>query len=220
MPHFLCFSSIRYPPLKDHVRIVGPASVLRVIFATCGARYQIYRDSSTSRMVLRLASVPVSRPLAQSGHRVNCLPTWSVCVSHDEVQPAEHGSNARTRMHTPCHCFLHTAVRSVPVPACRPLVVTKLTEGPSSSEVVKRMGAPPRRLAPRETTCSVGRCSALLAVSRPVQRLRARGLNSPVIRQHEHYCMLSLPGRDIQQFPCVCTGAGTSQEERAGNKSR
>ena len=78
-------------------------------------------------------------------------------------------------MHTPCHCFLHTAVRSVPVPACRPLVVTKLTEGPSSSEVVKRMGAPPRRLAPRETTCSVDRCSALLAVSRPVQRLRARG---------------------------------------------
>ena len=100
LPHFLCFSYIRYPPLKDHVRIVGPASVLRVIFATCGARYQIYRDSSTSRMVLRLASVPVSRPLAESGHRVNCLPTWSVCVSHDEVQPAEHGSNARTRMQT------------------------------------------------------------------------------------------------------------------------
>ena len=42
------------------------------------ARYQIYRDSSTSRMVLQFASVHVSRPLAQSGHRVNCLPTWSV----------------------------------------------------------------------------------------------------------------------------------------------
>ena len=85
-------------------------------------------------MVLWFASVPVSRPLAQSGHRVNCLPTWSVCVSHDEVQPAEHGSNARTRMltivfytRTPPHT--NTAVRSVPVSACRLPVVTKLTEG-------------------------------------------------------------------------------------------
>ena len=67
------------------------------------------------------------------------------------------------------------SIRSVPVSACRLLVVTKLTEGPSSSEVVRRMGAPPRRLAPRETTCWAGRCSDLRVVSRPVQRLRARG---------------------------------------------
>jgi len=37
------------------------------------------------------------------------------------------------------------------------------------------MGAPPRRLAPRETTCCAGRCSDVRVVSRPVQRLRARG---------------------------------------------
>ena len=86
-------------------------------------------------------------------------------------------------MQTPCHCFLpaphpphtNTAVLSVPVSACRLLVVTRLTEGPSSSEVVRRMGAPPRRLAPRETTCCAGRCSDVRVVSRPVQRLRARG---------------------------------------------
>ena len=32
--------------------------------------------------------------------------------------------------------------------------------------------------------------------------------------------MLSLPGRDIPQLLGGCTGAGTSQEERARNKSR
>ena len=134
LPHFLCFSSIRYPPLKDHVRIVGPASVLRVIFATCGARYQIYRDSSTSRMGMRLASVPVSRPLAQSGHRLNCLPTWSVlCVTH--VMSSNPPSMAATFAHACRPLFsthappTDTAVRSVPVSACRLLVVTKLTEG-------------------------------------------------------------------------------------------
>ena len=45
------------------------------------------------------------------------------------------------------------------------------------------------------------------------------GFHSPVIHQHEYYCMLSLAGRDIPQLLCGCTGAGTRQEERARNKS-
>jgi len=73
---------------------------------------------------------------------------------------------------TPPHT--NTAVLSVPVSDCRLLVVTRLTEGPSSSEVVRRMGAPPRRLASRETSCCAGRCNDVRVVSRPVQRLRAR----------------------------------------------
>jgi hypothetical protein len=58
------------PPRKHYTRIVGPCVGL--------ASHQIYRDSSTSRMVLQFASVDVSRHVAQTGHRVNCLPTWSV----------------------------------------------------------------------------------------------------------------------------------------------
>ena len=87
----------------------------------------------------------------------------------------------------------NTAVRSVRVSACRLLVVTKLTEWQSSSGVVRRMGALPRRFAhgiqhagPAAAltySWSPGHCSGCVH----------GGYHSPDIRQHEHYCILSLP---------------------------
>ena len=87
----------------------------------------------------------------------------------------------------------NTAVRSVRVSACRLLVVTMLTEGPSSSGVVRRMGAPPRRFAHRiqhagpaaalTYSWSPGHCSGCVH----------GGLHSRGIPQHEHFCILSLP---------------------------
>ena len=83
------------------------------------------------------------------------------------------------------------------------------------------MGTPRTRLAPRggqhagpaaEVTYlwSPSHCSGCVH----------GGLHFPVIRQHEHYCMLSMQGPDIPQLLCWCTRAGTSQEERARNKSK
>ena len=117
----------------------------------------------------------------------------------------------------------NTAVPSVPVSACRLLVVTKLTEGPSSSEVVRRMGAPPREFATMghgiEQRGPVAAWAYLWSPGHSSGCVHG-GHNSPATRQHEHYCMLSLPGRDIPQLLRGCTGAGNSLEERAGNKSR
>ena len=80
----------------------------------------------------------------------------------------------------------NTAVRSVRVSACRLLVVTMLTEGPSSSGVVRRMGAPPRRFAHRIQ--HAGPAAALTYSWSPGHCCGCvhGGFHIHVIRQYEH----------------------------------
>ena len=90
-------------------------------------------------------------------------------------------------------CGGHCSLFIVFTHACRLLVVTMLTEGPSSSGVVRRMGAPPRRFAHRIQ--HAGPAAALTYSWSPGHGSGCvhEGLHSPGIPQHEHFCILSLP---------------------------
>ena len=97
----------------------APASVLRVIFATCGARYQSYRDCLTTPR-------PVGPPCELPANLVRVAgPMMSSNPPSMEATLA-HACRPLFYTHVPP---TNTAVRSVPVSACRLLVFTKLTEG-------------------------------------------------------------------------------------------
>jgi len=103
----------------------------------------------------------------------------------------------------------NTAVRSVPVSACRPLVFTKLTEGAVFVGGCEADGGSAWEISPQGRQ-HAGPAAAVTYSWSPCGCVHG-GLRSPVVHRHEHCWMLSLPGRDMPQFLCGWAGAGTSQ---------